>query len=144
MRRGFDGLSAQVQHVLPKEPLSGHVFVFRGRRGDIIKLLWADGDGLSLFAKRASVRVEIPAHFATGWRILARRLSGQSGIFAKLHSLGKTQSSGIEYAVSACRDRSPKSTISWSGMACCDASVLHGPRAPSTNERSASAMPEST
>jgi transposase len=51
MRRGFDGLSAQVQHVLQKEPLSGHVFVFRGRRGDIVKLLWADGDGLCLFAK---------------------------------------------------------------------------------------------
>jgi len=41
-----------VQHVLQKEPLSGHVFVFRGRRGDIVKLLWADGDGLCLFAKR--------------------------------------------------------------------------------------------
>jgi len=52
LRRGFDGLSAQVQHVLQKEPLSGHVFVFRGRRGDIVKLLWADGDGLCLFAKR--------------------------------------------------------------------------------------------
>jgi len=52
MRRGFDGLSAQVQHVLQKEPLSGQVFVFRGRRGDIVNLLWADGDGLCLFAKR--------------------------------------------------------------------------------------------
>ena len=52
LRRGFDGLSAQVQHVLQKEPLSGHVFVFRGKRGDIVKLLWADGDGLCLFAKR--------------------------------------------------------------------------------------------
>ena len=51
MRRGFDGLSAQVQHVLQKEPLSGQVFVFRGRRGDIVNLLWADGDGLCLFAK---------------------------------------------------------------------------------------------
>ena len=38
MYRGFDGLSAQVQHVLQKEPLSGHVFVFRGKRGDIVKL----------------------------------------------------------------------------------------------------------
>ena len=40
MRRGFDGLSAQVQTVLEQQPFSGHVFVFRGRRGDIIKLLW--------------------------------------------------------------------------------------------------------
>ena len=52
MRRGFDGLSAQVQTVLQQQPFSGHVFVFRGRRGDIVKLLWWDGDGLCLFAKR--------------------------------------------------------------------------------------------
>jgi transposase len=52
MRRGFDGLSAQVQTVLNEQPFSGHVFVFRGRRGDIVKLLWFDGDGLCLFAKR--------------------------------------------------------------------------------------------
>ena len=52
MRRGFDGLSAQVQTVLQQQPFSGHVFVFRGRRGDIVKCLWFDGDGLCLFAKR--------------------------------------------------------------------------------------------
>ena len=52
MRRGFHGLSAQVQTVLEQQPLSGHVFVFRGRRGDLVKLLWFDGDGLCLFAKR--------------------------------------------------------------------------------------------
>ena len=51
MRRGFDGLSAQVQTVLEQQPFSGHVFVFRGRRGDLVKLLWWDGDGLCLFAK---------------------------------------------------------------------------------------------
>ena len=52
MRRGFPGLSAQVQTVLNQQPYSGHVFVFRGRRGDTIKILWFDGDGLCLFAKR--------------------------------------------------------------------------------------------
>ena len=52
LRRGFNGLSAQVQTVLEQQPFSGHVFVFRGRRGDMIKLLWFDGDGLCLFAKR--------------------------------------------------------------------------------------------
>jgi transposase len=52
LRRGFDGLSAQIQNVLHEQPFSGHVFVFRGRRGDIVKLLWWDGDGLCLFAKR--------------------------------------------------------------------------------------------
>ena len=52
LRRGFIGLSAIVQTVLEQNPFSGHVFVFRGRRGDLIKLLWWDGDGLCLFAKR--------------------------------------------------------------------------------------------
>jgi transposase len=41
-----------VQTVLNKKPFSGNVFVFRGRRGDLIKLLWWDGDGLCLFVKR--------------------------------------------------------------------------------------------
>lgn len=52
LRRGFTGLSALVQMKLEADPLSGHVFVFRGRRGDLIKVLWFDGDGLCLFAKR--------------------------------------------------------------------------------------------
>ena len=52
MRRGFDGLAALVQQQLAVNPFSGHVFIFRGRRGDRIKLLWFDGDGLCLFAKR--------------------------------------------------------------------------------------------
>ena len=52
LRRGFTGLSATVQTVPEQSPFSGHVFVFRGRRGDLIKLLWWDGDGLCLFAKR--------------------------------------------------------------------------------------------
>lgn len=52
LRRGFTGLSAAVQLVLEQDPFAGHVFVFRGRRGDLIKLLWWDGDGLCLFAKR--------------------------------------------------------------------------------------------
>jgi transposase len=52
MRRGMDSLAAQVQTTLEQNPFSGHVFVFRGRRGDLVKLLWWDGDGLCLFAKR--------------------------------------------------------------------------------------------
>jgi transposase len=52
MRRGFTGLSAMVQTALEQNPLCGHVFVFRGRRGDLIKVLWFEGDGLCLFAKR--------------------------------------------------------------------------------------------
>jgi len=52
MRRGFTGLSAAVQTVLNENPFGGHVFVFRGKRGDLVKVLWWDGDGLCLFAKR--------------------------------------------------------------------------------------------
>lgn len=52
MRCGFNGLAAKVQTVLDENPYTGHVFVFRGRRGDMIKLLWWSGDGLCLFAKR--------------------------------------------------------------------------------------------
>jgi transposase len=52
LRRGFTGLSAAAQTVLEQDPFDGHVFVFRGRRGDLVKLLWFDGDGLCLFAKR--------------------------------------------------------------------------------------------
>src|SRR5690242_21011422 len=52
LRRGFTGLSAVAQTVLEQDPFSGQAFVFRGRRGDLIKVLWWDGDGLCLFAKR--------------------------------------------------------------------------------------------
>src|SRR5512141_2394785 len=52
MRKGFDGLSLLAQEVLRADPFSGHLFVFRGRRGDLIKVLYWDGQGLCLFAKR--------------------------------------------------------------------------------------------
>lgn len=52
MRRGFDGLAARVQSPLEQDPFSGQLFVFRGRKGDRVKLLWWDGDGLCLLAKR--------------------------------------------------------------------------------------------
>ena len=52
MRKGFDGLAAMVQGALSENPFSGHVFVFRGRRGDIVKVLWFDGQGLLLLSKR--------------------------------------------------------------------------------------------
>ncbi len=52
MRKGFDGLAAVAQSALAANPFCGHVFVFRGRRGDILKVLWFDGQGLMLLAKR--------------------------------------------------------------------------------------------
>ena len=52
MRRGMNGLAAQVQQSLGRDPHAGDLFVFRGRRGDLIKILWHDGLGMSLYAKR--------------------------------------------------------------------------------------------
>ena len=52
MRRGMNGLSLQVQQGLGRDPHSGDLYIFRGRRGGLIKVLWHDGSGLSLYAKR--------------------------------------------------------------------------------------------
>ena len=52
MRCGFNSLAAKVETALQEDPFSGHVFVFRGRRGDLLKILWWTGDGLCLLAKR--------------------------------------------------------------------------------------------
>lgn len=52
MRRGFDGLAAQVAGVLRLVPFSGSLFLFRGKRGDLMKAIFWDGQGLCLFAKR--------------------------------------------------------------------------------------------
>jgi transposase len=52
MRRGMPGLALQVQEGLKRDPHAGDLYIFRGRRGDLIKVLWHDGLGLSLYAKR--------------------------------------------------------------------------------------------
>jgi transposase len=72
MRRGFDGLTAIVQTALEQQPFTGHVFVFRGRRGDLIKVLWYDGDGLCLFAKRLERGRFIWPHAESGTVSLTR------------------------------------------------------------------------
>src|SRR5689334_6358354 len=50
MRKGFASLALQVQEVLRRDPLSGHLFCFRGRRGNLLKVIWHDGQGACLFA----------------------------------------------------------------------------------------------
>ena len=54
MRKGFASLSLQVQEILRRDPLSGQLFCFRGRRGDLLKVIWHDGQG------------SLPVHEAAG------------------------------------------------------------------------------
>src|SRR5262249_62382773 len=49
---GYQSLALLVQETLKRDPHNGHLFVFRGRRGDLIKCLWHDGQGQCLFSKR--------------------------------------------------------------------------------------------
>jgi len=52
LRKGVDSLAALVQQVLHEDPFGGHLFVFRGKRADRVKILFWDGTGLVLYAKR--------------------------------------------------------------------------------------------
>jgi transposase len=52
MRRGMNGLALQVQQALGRDPHAGDLYVFRGKRGDLIKVVWHDGIGMSLYTKR--------------------------------------------------------------------------------------------
>jgi transposase len=72
LRRGFQGLTTLIETVLEQAPYSGHVFVFRGKRGDLIKLLWWDGDGLCLFQKRLERGRFIWPQATTGTVVLTR------------------------------------------------------------------------
>jgi transposase len=63
MRKGFDGLAVLVQETLKRNPHNGHLFVFRGRRGGLIKVLWHDGQGMCLFAPSGSSAAALSGHF---------------------------------------------------------------------------------
>ncbi|WP_247486090.1 IS66 family insertion sequence element accessory protein TnpB [Bradyrhizobium sp. 193] len=52
MRRGMRSLALIVQEILKRDPDAGDLYIFRGRRGDLVKILWHDGLGMSLYAKR--------------------------------------------------------------------------------------------
>jgi transposase len=67
MRKGFPSLALQVQEILRRDPLSGHLFCFRGRRGDLLKVIWHDGQGACLFTKRLSAAAFCGRARLTAW-----------------------------------------------------------------------------
>ena len=67
MRRGMNGLAIQVQETLRRDAHSGHLFVFRGKRGDLIKVLWHDDQDMCRFAKRWSAGGSSGRRRRTGW-----------------------------------------------------------------------------
>ena len=88
MRKGFDGLALLVQETLKRDPHNGHLFVFRGRRGGLIKVLWHDGQGMCLFAKRLERgRFIWPSTAPMRSRSAGDDHAGAAGIFAGRHRL---------------------------------------------------------
>lgn len=76
MRKSFDSLAALVRDHLGADPLSGHLFVFRSRRGDRLKLLYWDEDGLAIWAKRLEKGTfQLPAADGAGLEIKATDLA---------------------------------------------------------------------
>src|SRR5215211_4146882 len=87
MRRGMLGLALQVQEGLKRDPHGGDLFIFRGRRGDLAKILWHDGIGLSLYAKRLGPR---KVHLAIGDGRCGVDLCGPDGLYAGRDRLAKS------------------------------------------------------
>ena len=76
MRRSFDGLAFLVQQFLQGDPLSGHLFVFRNKAGDRIKVLFWDGDGYVIYYKR----LEAGTFQQLDPQARSHRVSGSAGI----------------------------------------------------------------
>ena len=96
MRRGFDGLAADVAQTLRADPYSGAAFVFRSKRGDYVKILTWDGSGLCLFAKRLEKGLDRGAVF-TGQYLSLCRIS-----FNKSNGLASQLRTGKEPLLARC------------------------------------------
>jgi transposase len=66
MRRGMNSLALQVQEALRRDPHAGDLYVFRGKRGDLLKILWHDGLGMSLYAEKTGAG-QVHLAITGGW-----------------------------------------------------------------------------
>jgi len=88
MRRSFDGLAMMVHCVIEQEPLSGHVFVFRNKRGNMLKMLYWDRDGYAIWYKRLEKGVfswpnHIPENATIDYHELTMMLEGIESVRVK-------------------------------------------------------------
>ncbi len=97
MRKGMNTLALQVQESLGRDPHAGDLYVFRGARGDLIKILWHDGLGMSLYAKQLEKGRFVWPSPADGARDLGRA--------ARLHPTCSTGSTGAIRARRGGRNR---------------------------------------
>ena len=79
MRRGMNGLALQVQEALGCNPHAGDLYVFRGARGDLIKIIWHDGIGMSLYSKRLEHGRFVSYGLCQGLRTCVIERSGPNG-----------------------------------------------------------------
>ena len=86
MRRGMNGLALQVQEALGRDPHAGDLYVFRGARGDLIKIIWHDGIGMSL-CQAAGAR---PIRVAVAGRRHAGDLSRAACLHARRDRLAQS------------------------------------------------------
>ena len=99
MRRGMQGLALQVQEQLKRDPHGGDLYLFRGRRGDLAKILWHDGVGLSLYSPTTWLHTAPPSagseHLdSVVWRRAAAR---SASWFHRLRCLAGGFGPGVSY-----------------------------------------------
>ncbi|WP_354115127.1 IS66 family insertion sequence element accessory protein TnpB [Bradyrhizobium sp. LA7.1] len=87
MRRGMQSLALAVQESLKRDPHAGDLYIFRGRRGDLVKILWHDGLGMSLYAKRLDRGKFIWPSASDGAGI---NLGGADGLYAGRNRLAES------------------------------------------------------
>ena len=89
MRKGMNGLALQVQEALGRDPHAGDLYVFRGARGDLIKIIWHDGIGMSLYSKRLEQGRFCPSRRRSSPTCLTASTGGTRGIHSARSALGR-------------------------------------------------------